>query len=131
MDLSKLKTSKSEQGAVLQVLHPSTEEAIKGMTITLLGQDSSVYRKIQLGKQQAALNRMAKGKKVADLNAEKLAEDTLDDLVSLTLDWTGFELDGKKLECTPENVLKVYGDNELSWLKEQVNEFIGDRANFL
>lgn len=131
MDLSKLKTSKSEQGAVLQILHPSTEEPIKGMTITLLGQDSSVYRKIQLGKQQAALNRMAKGKKVADLNAEKLAEDTLDDLVSLTIDWTGFELDGKKLECTPENVLNVYSDVGLSWLKEQVNEFIGDRANFL
>ena len=60
MDLSNLKPVKAEDGAVLQIVHPETEEEIEGMTITLLGQDSTVYLKIQLSKQQAILNLMGK-----------------------------------------------------------------------
>jgi len=71
---------------------------------------------------------MAKGKKALDLDAEKLSEDSIDDLVKLTTAWAGFTLDGKDLECTPENVRTVYAD--WSWIKEQVQEFVGNRANF-
>jgi hypothetical protein len=127
-DLNSLKPVMADDGAVLQIVHPETEEVIDGMTITLLGQDSKVYRKIQLAKQQAALNRISKGKKAVDFDAEKLAEDSIDDLVKLTVSWEGFTLDSKKLDCTPENVRKVY--NEWSWIKEQVSEFVADRANF-
>lgn len=127
-DLNSLKPVKADDGATLQIVHPESEEVIDGMTITLLGQDSKVYRKIQLAKQQAALNRIAKGKKAIDLDAEKLAEDSIDDLVQLTTDWTGFVLDGNPLECTPENIRTVYG--EWAWIKEQVQEFVADRSNF-
>ena len=127
-DLNSLKPVMADDGAVLNIVHPETEEVIDGMTITLLGQDSKIYRKLQLGKQQAALNRMAKGKKALDLDAEKLSEDSIDDLVKLTTSWDGFELDGVKLDCTPENVRKVYTD--WAWIKEQVQEFVGNRANF-
>ena len=74
------------------------------------------------------MNRISKGKKAVDFDAEKLAEDSIDDLVKLTVSWEGFTLDSKKLDCTPENVRKVY--NEWSWIKEQVSEFVADRANF-
>lgn len=127
-DLNSLKPVMADDGAVLNIVHPETEEVIEGMTVTLLGQDSKIYRKLQLGKQQAALNRMAKGKKALDLDAEKLSEDSIDDLVKLTTGWAGFELDGKALDCTPENVRKVYAD--WAWIKEQVQEFVGNRANF-
>lgn len=127
-DLNSLKPVKADDGATLQIVHPESEEVIDGMTITLLGQDSKVYRKIQLAKQQAALNRIAKGKKAIDLDAEKLAEDSIDDLVQLTTGWTGFVLDGNPLECTPENIRTVYG--EWAWIKEQVQEFVADRSNF-
>jgi hypothetical protein len=127
-DLNSLKPVMADDGAVLNIVHPETEELIEGMTITLLGQDSKIYRKLQMGKQQAALNRMAKGKKALDLDAEKLSEDGIDDLVKLTTAWAGFTLDGKDLECTPENVRTVYAD--WSWIKEQVQEFVGNRANF-
>jgi hypothetical protein len=127
-DLNSLKPVKADDGATLQIVHPESEEVIDGMTITLLGQDSKVYRKIQLAKQQAALNRIAKGKKAIDLDAEKLAEDSIDDLVQLTTGWTGFVLDGSPLECTPENIRTVYG--EWAWIKEQVQEFVADRSNF-
>lgn len=127
-DLNSLKPVKADDGATLEVVHPESEEIIPGMTITLLGQDSKVYRKIQLAKQQAALNRIAKGKKAVDLDAEKLAEDSIDDLVKLTTGWAGFMLDGAALECTPENVRKVY--TEWAWIREQVQEFVADRSNF-
>ncbi len=128
MDLNSLKPVMADDGAVLNIAHPETEEVIEGMTITLLGQDSKVYRKIQLAKQQTALNRISKGKKAVDFDAEKLAEDSIDDLVKLTVSWTGFTLDGDKLECTPDNVRKVY--SEWVWIKEQVAEFVAERANF-
>ena len=127
-DLNLLKPVMADDGAVLNIVHPETEEVIKGMTITVLGQDSKIYRKLQLGKQQAALNRMSKGKKALDLDAEKLSEDSIDDLVKITIGWTGFSLDKKELEFTPENVRTVY--TEWAWIKEQVQEFVGNRANF-
>lgn len=128
MDLSSLKPVKADEGSVMDVVHPETEEVIEGMSITLLGQDSSVYRKIQIGKQQAALNRMAKGKKALDLNAEKLVEDTIDDLVKMTVGWEGFTLEGKELKPTADNVRKVY--TEWPWIREQAQEFVNNRANF-
>lgn len=128
MDLNSLKAVKADKGATLEIMHPETEEPIEGMTITLLGQDSAVYRKMQITKQQAILNRMAKGKKVADLDAEKLAEDNIEDLVKLTVKWTGFEINGEALAATPENFRMVY--TEWPWIKEQAQEFVGNRANF-
>lgn len=128
MDLNKLKPVKADEGATLELRHPETEEVIKGMTVTLLGQDSAVYRKMQLNKQQAALARISKGKKAVDLDAERLAEESLDDLVKLTIGWEGFKLDGKELECTPDNVRTVYTD--WAWIREQAQEFINNRANF-
>lgn len=129
-DLSTLKTVKADTGAVMDVLHPQTDEPIKGMTITLLGQDSEVYRKIQKVRQQATINRMAKGKKAVDLDAEKLAEDTIDDLVKLTVAWEGFREGKADLQCNEETVRRIYSDPAYAWLKEQVQAFIGDRANF-
>ena len=128
MDLNALKPVKADEGATLELRHPETEELIDGMTITLLGQDSAVYRKIQLAKQQAALSRISKGKKAVDLDAEKLAEDGIDDLVKLTVAWEGFKLDGKELKLTPEHARKVY--TEWQWIREQAQEFVASRANF-
>ena len=127
-DLNSLKPVKADDGAVLEIVHPESEEIIPGMTVTLLGQDSKVYRKIQLAKQQAALNRIAKGKKAVDLDAEKLAEDSIDDLVKLTVAWSGFTLNGAVLDCTTENTKRVY--SEWEWIKEQVQEFVANRSNF-
>jgi hypothetical protein len=128
MDLNNLKPVMADDGAVLNIVHPETEEVIEGMTITLLGQDSKVYRKIALAKQQTALNRISKGKKAVDFDAEKLAEDSIEDLVKLTTGWEGFMLDGKALEATPANIKNVY--TEWVWIKEQVSEFVADRSNF-
>jgi len=128
MDLNDLKPVKADEGAILQILHPETEEPIAGMSIVLLGHDSAVYRKLQLAKQQSILNRMAKGKKAAELDAERLNADLIDELTKLTIGWSGFKLDGKELDPTPENVKTVY--SEWAWIKDQAQEFVSNRANF-
>lgn len=128
MDLNDLKPVKADEGSVMELRHPATEELIPGMTITLMGQDSATYRTLQLAKQKSALERVSKGKSAIETNPAKLAEDTVEDLVKLTISWTGFTLEGKELKLTPENARKVY--TEWQWIKEQVQEFISGRANF-
>lgn len=128
MDLNNLKPVLADEGAVMQVVHPDTEEPIEGMTITLLGQDSNVYEKISLKRSQAALARISKGKKAVDMDAQQVQANMLNDLVALTIDWTGFELDGKALKPTPENVQNVY--TGWKFIREQAQEFVADRANF-
>lgn len=128
MDLNNLKPVLADDGAVLEIKHPVTEEVIDGMTIRLRGQDSNAYRKIKHKKQNAILARVSKGKKAAELEAEKLEADTIDELVALTINWSGFKLDGETLEATPENYRKVY--TEWEWLRDQAAEFVANRANF-
>jgi hypothetical protein len=133
MDLNSLKPALADEGAVLELVHPNSEEAIPGMTITLMGHDSAAYRKITLKKQQALLSRLSKGKKAIDYKAEQIDPDTVDELVALTVGWTGFEMkdaDGilYPLEATPDNCRTVY--TEWKWIREQAQEFVSNRAHF-
>lgn len=128
MDLNNLKPVLADEGAVMQVVHPDSEEPIEGMTITLMGQDSNLYEKISLKRSQSALSRISKGKKALDLDAKEVQSNLLEDLVALTVDWTGFELEGKALKPTPENIRNVY--QGWKFIREQAQEFVADRANF-
>lgn len=126
MDLAKLAVVET---AILEVRHPVTEDVIEGMTILFHGPTSQVVRKLQLAKSQAAINRLAKGKKAVDLDAAKLIEENIADSFKRAVDWSGFELDGKKLDFTEENWVKVM--TEYPWLNDQVSSFLGDSGNFL
>ena len=130
MNLSDLATTRADEGAVLELRHPATDEVIEGMTITLLGKDSATYRKIELRRTQAVLHRVNKGKKAAELDAEKLQDDTLDDLVALTKGWSGFEEGGKEITFSPAEAKKIYANPGLRFIREQAEAFINDRANF-
>jgi hypothetical protein len=127
MDLSTLKPV--EEGQVMQVRHPSTGAPLDGMTITLLGSDSDKVRKAR----NANLNRRLKmgGRRggVGSTTAEELEADGIEILVGATVAWTGVEVGGAALECSPENVRKVY--REFPWLRGQADDFVGDVGSFL
>jgi hypothetical protein len=74
------------------------------------------------------LTRMSKGKKAVSMDADTLERDALDEVVALTVDWKGFELDGKKLSFNEENARMVYSEHE--WLMQQAQEFVANRSNF-
>ena len=126
MDLSKLAVSET---ATMDVRHPQTEDVIDGMSITFYGPTSPVVKKLQMAKQQSALNRLAKGKKALDLDAEKLTEESLIDQFKRAVSWEGFELDGEELDLTEDNWKLVMAD--FPWLAAQVSMFLGDDGNFL
>jgi len=114
----------------LKLRHPKTEEVIPGMTLTLLGKDSKVLRAIQLDRTQAALNRMQRRGADAPV-ASEIIDQATDDLVTLTIGWDGFtDDDGSLMPFSKDAVKKIYNDPELSWIKEQAEKFVNDRANF-
>ena len=126
MDLSKLAVAET---AKMDVRHPQTEDIIAGMAITFYGPTSAVVKKLQMAKQQSALNRLAKGKKALDLDAEKLTEESLTDTFKRAVSWEGFELDGEELELNEDNWKLVMQD--FPWIAAQVSTFLGDDGSFL
>ena len=115
--------SPANEGVWMNLEHPVTGEPLE-VKIKLAGIDSDYYKK-ELRRQQN--KRFKKG--FRKMNAEELESETIELLVACTLDWDGVELEGQALECNPENVRKVY--KQFPWIKEQVDNFINDRANFL
>lgn len=130
MNIFDLETKKSDEGAVLQLVHPDTMEPIEGATITLLGRDSAVARKIALRRQQAAINRAMKGRKAATIDPEELEKQGIEDLTELTVSWT---LQGPKgyLPNTKDEFMTVYSNPRLAWIKAQALAFVDETSNFL
>ena len=67
------------------------------------------------------------GKNIID--AESLEREAVEVLIVCTKDWKGIGEAGADLPCTPENVRRVY--STYLWLREQVDEFVEDRGNFM
>lgn len=131
MDLATLDITKAaNEGATMEVLHPTEgtvlkDEAGKPITITLIGQDSEKVKK----RQRVEMNKRLKNGRRQTMTAEELEEQGLQLLAFCTLSWSGIKLDGQDLDCNAANAVIVY--QRLPWLKEQVDAFVGDRANFL
>lgn len=124
IDLSSLNaTEYADKGAKMQVVHPVTGEPIEGMSITLLGKDSTVYNQ----RIAAAKRKAAKAKKYGIEDAE---DDALSNRIACTVAWEGMVFNGEPLECIPDNVRKIYADDGFRWLVDQVDAFQRDRSNF-
>ncbi len=106
-------------------------------TLTLLGADSAVARRLDYQRAARAQNRLyasafAKGKKPVLVTPEDVAEQAahdLDRLVALTVTWHGFEdEDDHPIPFSPEAVRALYEENP--FIREQALAFIADRARF-
>ena len=118
---------KSDDGAVMTVMHPGTGEPTD-VTITLAGTDSKLWRSAVREFNQRNLKRAVNPGDMVGQAFDQLDKNREDLLASVTLSWINVELDGKLQECTHANARKLY--KAYSWLLEQVNLFVGDRANF-
>jgi len=125
MDISKLNlTEHANRGAELQILHPVNKTPLDGMTITLRGADSTLYRQ-RLAEWRRKFLNTNKVPGVSDAE-----EQAMECRVACTVKWKGMELNGKPYECTPENVRELYSNPGYSWIVEQVDAFIQERSNF-
>lgn len=127
MDLATLRTD-SEDGAELVILHPKTREPImtdgKPLTIRL----ASITSKQYLEREAEIIEKRRGLKKVT---SEYLREEAAETLAKVTLSWQGVEFNGEELPCTIANAKKIYMVPGLKWLREQVDLFVADEANFI
>jgi len=131
MDLESINPAKfAARGQKLHLRHPVTDELLHNedgepITITLLGRDAPEYRRFMRNTANAA---MRKGKNNR-ASIEQLEQQSADLLAAVTVAWENVVLEGEALECTPDNAARVY--RELPFVREQVDEFVEDRSNFL
>ncbi|MBF0375535.1 MAG: hypothetical protein HQL38_18530 [Alphaproteobacteria bacterium] len=131
IDLASLDTAAcANRGAAMTLLHPATRQPLldsegQAVAITLAGQDSEAWRKAQ----RIVSNRRLAARGKAKLTAEELEVEALEMLARCTLAWTGVVIDGKALDCTPANARHLY--ERLPWVREQADDFVADRANYL
>jgi len=128
MDLANLNTKElGEKGAELHLLHPATEEPLfhneKPVTIRLAGSDSNLFRKAN-----AAIVRRVQGKKGKQTSEEFEAAVT-EQLAAVTLGFSNLVFNGEPAVFSKEKAIEIY--EEYRWIREQVAEFVANRANFL
>lgn len=97
------------------------------VTIKLAGRDSEIYRKIS----RELANKRAETARNGDAQPsdEDLENEALDLLSALTLGWEGITANREPYPFSPENARKLY--ERLPWLREEVDRFVGNRANFM
>ena len=112
-----------KETSACKIKHPGNGESL-GVVINLYGQDSKVYQKASKKNLNTILKKGAK-----NTNADQVEARSLDLLAACTESWIELDWEGAPLECTFENARMIY--KERAWIKEQVDEHLGDRANFL
>lgn len=124
------KSKAYEETATLKLVDPETkaeiEEDGKPVTITLYGASSSKHRKAVDALLKANNKR---GKREATL--EERRNDSIDFLVTLSADTENFEDENGEAIKTAEQFKTLYSDESISWVRDQVQEFVGDPLNFL
>lgn len=117
----------------MTVVHPITRQPLrdadgKEAYIDLFSSDSAQAR---LHQRAVSRRRLAmRGR--AKLTVEELEAEAIEFLGALTAGWFLLDLEGKPLgvEFTPDNARELYGIAAIAWLRDQADEYIGDRANF-
>ena len=130
MDLANLDLSKNaEIEAVLHVVHPITLEDLfddnnNPVTITLLGMESSIAKRIGKARSQKQLNSRKNKQDLDEIRAFGISL-----MAKLTVASSGFKENGIEVNLGDnDEAVRVY--SQYSWLRDQVDEFIMDRANF-
>jgi hypothetical protein len=125
IDLSSLDSAaRADEGARLHLVHPTTNEEL-GISLHLAGIDSAAHRRAV----SIAANRRAKGGFRKQVTLEQVQEESIETLAACTLAWEGVRVDGKELAFSHAAAVSLY--TRFPWLREQAEQFISDRANYL
>lgn len=110
-----------KESAVMKLKHPATGEEIDGMELDIFGSDSRKFRDLQKEAAREILNR----KRGAEIDLDENEAKAIKRLAELTGGIRGIEEDGKPVT----DAVYLYG--KYAWIREQVDKYITDRANFL
>jgi hypothetical protein len=128
-------------GAWLHLKHPDDRVPLyaddakeRPVRIKLLGKDSDVYVKADAAAREANVEAMSRGAKwKAAANDHAFAET----LAKITVEWENIPqgwVDGSADEnpalLSEAAALKLYENLGVKWVREQADEFLGQRSNF-
>lgn len=116
----------ADNGVMFTLLHPITR-AETDIKIKIHGSDSKIYRDAQRANQNKRIKGMQKNRNF-HMTADEIEIEALNMLALCTTGWENMEKDGKKVPFSPENAKLIYKENP--WIREQIEEAIGDRSNF-
>lgn len=99
--------------------------------ILLRGADSDTYQDAFREQQRKRAQAMAKARKMVVPSPEELENDALELYAATTVAWGDLDQVGVagELACTPKNAIELYRSRPD--IREQVDLFINERANFL
>ena len=129
IDLFELSAT-SDEGELMQVCNPATGEPLfddekVAVGMSLVGRDSKEYRNAQ----RAVTNRRLSNKSGTTLTAERLESEANEVLAKCVKSWSGIVFEGEAINCDYQNAKMIF--DRVPWIKEQVDEFVADRSNFL
>jgi hypothetical protein len=131
MDFSQFEMTDSHLG-VMRVRHPVTGEELAtkdgdAVTLTMIGMDSPRYREAQRKLIDVRLKNRSRA--TALPSAGETEKAIVEGLAIAVVSWQNFGLGAEQTPCTTENVITAF--DRLPWLRNQVDAFLGERANFL
>ncbi len=117
----------------LEVRHPRTGEVVRHddgrpYTITLLSRGSQKYVEAARAIQDRRAAAMMRTRQLA--TAIMSDKEAVELLVAATVKWDLRYRDDKLSQPKPENYRTAYLDPDLFWMRQQVDEFVGNDANF-
>jgi len=129
-DLSALNTTTlSNKGFEVRIFNPKTQKETD-IVITVLGQDSDLFKHVQRKQQARSLNAALKTGPRREERMVDAAEDNVSEmLAATTVGWTGALRDGVEFPFSHANALWLY--ENMPVVRDQVLEAQRDRANFL
>lgn len=136
MDLFKLSAAQTGSKAVsMPVRHPATllpmidETTKEPITISLVGKDSaeytSAFRSISDDRLDNSVNQGTRPR----LNTAQMEHEGIKLLAAVTKGWSHIRKGDAEHPFSEPNAVELY--QSLPWLKEQVDAFVNNRANFL
>lgn len=118
----------------MQFRHPATSELLfsddektKKVSVNLYGTASKQYRNALRGMQDRQLKRNAKKEKPS---SEIFKEEGLSLIVACIDGFNNFAVGGK-VPTTEADFRELLGNPQFSWIKDQIDEALGDTSNFL
>lgn len=134
LDFASLDTTAAcDKGFDLELRHPKTGEGL-GCGVRIVGKDSEVFREHNRALINARIRanamRQRRNKDPEVITVDRMEADAINLLAACTMGfWGGVMLDGVPLEFSEENARKFYA--RFPWVREQVDEAIGDLENFM
>lgn len=132
MDLNKLQIPKD--AVKKELVMPDGSKT--GVVLHLIGTDHDAFKKVDRAATVRQLKKLADKKGNINFNANNIDfdeqdEDKIKRLAACVVDWEGMKEDGKPLKCTPAKVLEFLSSDDVEWVCDFIEDFVGERANFI